>query len=184
MKYTKTLRRTFSTHSVLSLAVFIVFSVACDNTNSNSNSATQTSNSQGTTASSNSPSGTTNVAAIPSTTRTESSLTKPTIAITEVPTKGAGETEVQTIAGTVGGVKISECKVVLFAYTDTWYVQPYIASTDTSISEDNTWRNNTHLGSKYAALLVKNSYKPPKTTGKPPDIRGDVLAIAIEAARQ
>ena len=107
MKYTKTLRRTFSTHSVLSLAVFIVFSVACDNTNSNSNSATQTSNSQGTTASSNSPSGTTNVAAIPSTTRTESSLTKPTIAITEVPTKGAGETEVQTIAGTVGGVKIS-----------------------------------------------------------------------------
>lgn len=174
------MKYTISKHSVLSLAVFIVFSVACESTNSGNNSATQA-----TPAPSKSQSPIANLTATPSTNPTEANnSTKPTIAITEVPSKGAGDKELQTIAGTVGGVKISECKVVIFARTDTWYVQPYIASSDTSINEDNTWRNDTHLGSQYAALLVKNSYKPPSTTGKLPDVRGAVLAIATANASQ
>jgi hypothetical protein len=179
MKYTITFKRTLGKHSLLCLAVFIVFSVACEGTNSSNNSAPQPVNAQGTPAPANSQS----PIATPSTNRTEANSTKPTIAITEVPSKGAGDKELQTIAGTVGGVKINECKVVIFAYTDTWYVQPYIASSDTSINEDNTWRSDTHLGTKYAALLVKNSYKPPSTTGKLPEVRDAVLAIAIENAK-
>lgn len=175
------MKYTISKHSVLSLAVFIVFSVACDGANSSNNSAPQSVNTQGTPA----PSKSQSPIATPSTNPTEANNpTKPTIAITEIPSKGAGDKELQTIAGTVGGVKISECKVVIFARTDIWYVQPYIASSDTSINEDNTWRNDTHLGSKYAALLVKNSYKPPSTTGKLPDVRDAVLAIAIADAKQ
>jgi hypothetical protein len=180
MKYTISFKRTVSKHSVLCLAVFIVFSVACDNTNSSNNSASRSDNTQGTPVPSISPSAPTNATATPST----NDSTKPTIAITQVPAKGAGETEVQTIAGTVGGVKIKDCKVVIFAYTNTWYVQPYIDSSDTSINEDNTWRNDTHLGSKYAALLVKKSYNPPNTTGKLPDVRDPVLAIATADAKQ
>jgi hypothetical protein len=176
MKYTISFKRTLSKHSVLSLAVFIVFSIACDGTNSSNNSAPSPVNTQGTPAPTN--------AVTPSTNPTGTNSTQPTISITEVPSKGAGETEVQTIAGTVGGVKINECKVVIFAHTDVWYVQPYIASPDTSINEDNTWRNDTHLGSKYAALLVKNSYKPPSTTGKLPDVRDAVLAIATADAKK
>jgi hypothetical protein len=184
MKYTISFKRTLSKLSVLSLAVFSVFSVACDSTNSSNNSAQQPSNAQGTPAPSKSQSGTTNLAATPSTNSTEANSTKPTIAIIEVPSKGAGDKELQTIAGTVGGVKINECKVVIFAHTDTWWVQPYFTSPDTSINEDNTWRNDTHLGSQYAALLVKNSYQPPKTTEKLPDVRDAVLAIVIVNARQ
>lgn len=181
MKYTKTFNRMLSNHNVLILAVFIVFSVACNATSSNNNSAQQLSHAQETPAPVNIPAGTTKVVATPTPNGPEG---KPTIAITEVPTKGAGEQEMQTIAGTVGGVNIKECKVVLFAYAGTWFVQPYVVTPDTSIKEGNIWRNDTHLGTRYAALLVTNSYKPPDTTGKLPDIRGDVLAIAIENARQ
>jgi hypothetical protein len=183
MKHTKTFKLTLSKHNVLALAVFIVFSVACDGANSSNNSAQQTGHAQETPAPANTPAGTANVAATPSTNSPIANSTKPTIAITEVPTEGAGE-ELQTIAGTVGGVQIAECKVVLFAYAETWYVQPFIATPNTRINEDNTWRNDTHLGTQYAALLVKKSYTPPKTTGKLPEIRGDILAIVIEKARQ
>lgn len=105
------------------------------------------------------------------------SETDPSIKITEVPSSGAGDTKMETIAGTVSGVHVKECKVVIFAHTNTWYVQPYIGASDTVIQSDNTWRSDTFLGWEYAALLVKNSYKPPSTTGKLPDVGGLVLAI-------
>lgn len=104
---------------------------------------------------------------------------KPEIKITEVPPKGAGPTQVERIAGTVSGVNTKECKVVVFAHTDTWYVQPYIEGSDTEIRDSNTWHTDTHLGSEYAALLVKNSYKPPTTTGKLPEVGGQILAIVV-----
>jgi hypothetical protein len=100
-----------------------------------------------------------------------------------VPSKGAGPDRVETIAGTAGGVNIAECKVVVFAYTNTWYVQPYIGSSDIAIKENGTWQTDTHLGSQYAALLTKNSYKPPETTGKLPDVGREVLAIVIVSAK-
>lgn len=176
MKYTLTLKRTLGKHSVLSLAAFILFSIACQGTHSSSNSG------QPTPAPSNPQPGATNSVATPA---TEAKNTgKPTIEITEVPSKGAGDQKMETIAGTVSGVKINECKVVLFAYANIWYVQPYIGSSDTSIKEDYTWRNDTHLGSRYAALLVKNSYNPPSTTGELPAVGGQVLAIAIVDAKQ
>lgn len=109
---------------------------------------------------------------------------KPAIEITEVPAKGGGNERIETIAGTVRGVKTSDCKVVIFAQTDVWYVQPYIAASDTAIKDDNTWRTDTHLGVRYAALLVKKSYKPPTTTGKLPEVGGMVLAIATANAKE
>jgi hypothetical protein len=109
--------------------------------------------------------------------------TKPGIQITEAPSKGAGPDKVETIAGTASGVKVTECKIVVFARTNVWYVQPYIDSSDTSINEDGTWRTDTHLGNQYAALLVKTSYKPPSKTGKLPDVGGPVLAIATATGK-
>jgi hypothetical protein len=108
---------------------------------------------------------------------------KPSIKITDVPSKGAGPDTAETIAGTVGGVNVNECKVVIFARTDVWYVQPYTAAPDTQIRADGTWQSDTHLGSEYAALLVKNSYKPPATTGTLPGVSGAVLAIDRAAAK-
>jgi hypothetical protein len=109
--------------------------------------------------------------------------TGPSITITDVPRKGAGPEALETIAGTVSGVNVNECKVVIFARTDTWYVQPYSDSSDTLIQADGTWQSDTHLGSEYAVLLVKNSYKPPTITGTLPAASGAVLAITRVAAK-
>lgn len=114
---------------------------------------------------------------------TEKNTTKPEIQITEVPPKGAGPDKVERIAGTVGGVNIKESKVIVFAHTDTWYVQPYIEGSDTEIKDSNTWHTDTHLGSQYAALLVKNSYKPPTTTGRLPEVGGPILALVVVDAK-
>jgi len=109
--------------------------------------------------------------------------TKPEIKITEVPPKGAGPDRVERIAGTVSGVNTKECKVIVFAQTDTWYVQPYIETSDIEIKNSNTWQTDTHLGSQYAALLVNNSYKPPRTTGRLPEVGGQILAIVVVDAK-
>ena len=108
---------------------------------------------------------------------------KPDIAITRVPSKGAGPDRTEPIAGTVSGVNVNECRVVVFARTNTWYVQPYAASPYTTISNDGKWDTDTHLGDEYAALLVKPSYKPPPTTNTLPEVGDDVLAIVRVLAK-
>jgi hypothetical protein len=91
----------------------------------------------------------------------------------------------EPIAGTVSGVNIEKChcKIVLFALTNVWYVQPYVDSPFTEVTKDGRFETSTHLGSKYAALLVKPSYNPPATTARLPSISGVVLAVATVDAK-
>jgi len=186
MKYLVNLKTIISKRRVFSLVTSLMLLIGCQGSSSSSNSFTsQRRNTQGTPAQASSQ-------LVPTDSRTSPSVypkdandaSKPSIEITEVPRKGAGSEVMETIAGKVSGVKIKECKVVIFARTNTWYVQPFIGSPDTSINDDNTWRNDTHLGFQYAALLVKNSYQPPSTTGKLPDVGGSVLAIATVTPKQ
>jgi hypothetical protein len=163
--------------------IFVLFSIACQSSSSNT-SASPPDGTQARPASSATRLAPTNSRTEPAGPSEEVHATEPRIQITEVPSKGAGPDALETIAGKVSGVKGTECKVVIFAGTDIWYVQPYINSSDTSISEDGTWRTDTHLGNRYAALLVKSSYKPPTTTGKLPAVGGAVLAIATVDAKQ
>jgi hypothetical protein len=109
----------------------------------------------------------------------------PSIQITVIPPRGAGPDKMEAIAGTVSGVNAKECKVIIFALGgDTWYVQPFEASPDTLIGADNKWETDTHLGSQYAALLVKSSYKPPAKTGTLPKLGGPVLALVRVPAKR
>ena len=111
---------------------------------------------------------------------------KPSIQITLVPPSGGGPDRLERIAGTVSGVNLKECKckVVIFALTNVWWVQPFADSPDTPIDSNGKWENDTHLGREYAALLVKDSYKPPSTTGELPQIGGAVLAVARARAKE
>ncbi len=101
---------------------------------------------------------------------------RPAIRIMVVPPEGAGENTSGTISGRVKGVRSRSCKVVLFSYGDTWYVQPDYNSPYTSI-EKGRWSATIHLGHRYAALLVRNGYKPPTTTAALPRAGGKVLAL-------
>lgn len=104
---------------------------------------------------------------------------RPTIRIAQVPPcdpKGGPDTSAD-IAGEVSGVDPSNVRVVIYALTDYWYVQPLIAAPFTEIKQDGRWGTWTHTGSEYAALLVRPSYAPPARIHALPEEGRDVLAV-------
>lgn len=107
------------------------------------------------------------------------SMVKPTIAIKQVPTATiGGPSQMEPITGTVSNAKSGE-QVVLYARSGVWWLQPLTDQPYTKVQPDSTWKNLTHLGTEYAALLVDPGYRPAsKTTTLPPEGNG-VLAIAV-----
>src|SRR5262249_37080007 len=80
--------------------------------------------------------------------------TDASIAISLVPQAAEGGIEkVAKIAGRVSGARRGQ-KIVLFAKSGIWWVQPFIVKPFTEINADATWSGTTHLGTEYAALLV------------------------------
>ena len=111
---------------------------------------------------------------------------KPSIEITTVPKDGpGGESPREDIAGKAQGADIAKCKVVIYAKTDQWYVQPFSDERAlTDIDGKGEWKANISLGHKYAVLLVKPTYKPSATLGKLPAVGDDVLAVAEKDAKK
>ena len=102
-----------------------------------------------------------------------------TIEFTKVPPVGEGGAEAVTdIAGRVSRARADE-KIVLFAKTDRWWIQPGPDQPFTTIQRDSTWSNSIHFGTEYAALLVEPSYHPPPTTAFLPVTGGAVQAVAV-----
>lgn len=108
-----------------------------------------------------------------------SSNVQPSIEITTVPPaeKGGGR-ELDEIRGHVKGAS-GDQKVVLYARSGAWYVQPFADDPFTKIEPDSTWNNQTHLGTEYAALLVDSNYAPPPITSTLPAPGHGVVAVAI-----
>jgi hypothetical protein len=112
------------------------------------------------------------------TTRTTSS--PPSIAFTQVPDAAeGGEQRVAPIAGRVTGARPNQ-RIVLFAKSGPWWVQPLVAKPFTEIAADGTWRNETHFGLEYAALLVDNTYQPPPTIESLPAVGGPIVAVVTQ----
>ncbi len=102
----------------------------------------------------------------------------PRIEISRVPPAGEGSSSrLETIAGRVTGAGPGQ-RVVLFAQSGVWWVQPLSNQPYTTIQSDSTWQNLTHPGSAYAALLVDAQYHPPLTARTLPQTGGPVLAVA------
>jgi hypothetical protein len=73
---------------------------------------------------------------------------------------------------------------VLFARSGLWWVQPLGDKPFTAIASDSTWKNTTHPGTAYAALLVDKDYRPPLTINALPLEGGSVHAVArVEGPR-
>lgn len=89
-----------------------------------------------------------------------------------------GDPTLDTIAGRVIGARPGQ-QIILFARSGAWYVQPFADQQFTIIQPDSTWRNSTHLGTEYAALLVDREYRPPLKTDVLPSPGGSVVAVAI-----
>lgn len=82
------------------------------------------------------------------------------------------------IEGRVAGARPGQ-QIVLYARSGAWYVQPFTDQPFTEIQPDSTWRNLTHLGTEYAALLVEPEYHPPASMDDLPIRGGGVIAVAV-----
>jgi hypothetical protein len=110
---------------------------------------------------------------------------EPSITVTNVPPSGAGGPDkTAPIGGTAAGVDFSKHKVVIYAFAGgTWWVQPTTASPLTKVDARGNWQTITHLGSTYAAMLVKQSYRPTATTDEVPQVGEEVLAVKLVAGK-
>jgi len=82
------------------------------------------------------------------------------------------------IAGRANNIDTGQMRVVLWALTNHWYVQPTVAQPHTFICRDGTWQNNTNRWFRMVALLVDPEiYNPaPGTRFDHPAFESGVLA--------
>lgn len=109
---------------------------------------------------------------------------EPSIEFTQVPTSGEGNPDkLDEIAGRVVGGQPGQ-RIVLLARSGIWWVQPFADRPFTTIQPDTRWKNLTHPGSAYAALLVDSRFHPFSTASALPQKGGAVLAVAtVEGAK-
>jgi hypothetical protein len=110
--------------------------------------------------------------------RSRQAPVRPSIEFTRLPPSGEGSPDVlDAIEGRVTGARPGQ-RVVLFARSGVWWVQPLAARPFTAIEPDSKWKNSTHPGSAYAALLVDPGYSPPSTVNELPQVGGKIAAAA------
>ena len=117
------------------------------------------------------------------TTRTRSSM--PVITFTQVPESNPGDHDQQdVIEGKVTGARSGQRIVVYARVGKLWWVQPLVNSPFTPILPGQVWRNETHLGTEYAAMLVADGNRPTANMSQLPPIGGSIAAIAVSKGQQ
>lgn len=102
----------------------------------------------------------------------------PRITFTEIPPAGVGgPVRTAVIAGRVDGAGPGD-RIVLFAKSGEWYVQPLRDEPYTGIDRQGRWRSTIHLGTEYAAIVVRDDYRPPDAASGLPERGPRVLAVA------
>jgi hypothetical protein len=108
----------------------------------------------------------------------------PKISFTKIPDFGPGNgSQLDPIEGIVQGGEPGQ-KIVLYAKSGDWWVQPLADTPLTTVQKDLSWKNRTHPGSDYAALLVRPGFIPWVKTPELPGVGGPVLAIAKAQQQQ
>lgn len=104
---------------------------------------------------------------------------QPSIQITRVPPADpGGPQKLDFIEGAVQGAQPGQ-QIVLYAHSGIWWVQPTAAQPATKILPNGTWKNSTHLGTEYAALLVDANYRPQVQTSALPERGNGVIEVAV-----
>ena len=108
---------------------------------------------------------------------------QPSIEFSTVPEAREGGVEAVTqIEGHVKGARADE-KIVVFAKSDRWWVQPDPRQPFTAIQPSHAWNTPTHYGWEYAAVLAGPGYRPPETTDTLPALGGPIRAVATVKGR-
>jgi hypothetical protein len=103
----------------------------------------------------------------------------PSITFTKVPPNAKGGPDVlDTIEGRITDARPGQ-RLVLYARSSVWWVQPSPNPPFTEIRPDSTFSTKTHLGTEYAGLLVEPDYQPPATLENLPAEGGSVARLVV-----
>ena len=80
------------------------------------------------------------------------------------------------VSGVATNIDARTTKVVLWAKTDRWYVQPFVAAPFTQGCSEGSWSATTHPWDRMVALLVNESYSPGATRQSHPAGEPGVVA--------
>ena len=107
------------------------------------------------------------------------------IAFMQVPLRDSGDqNQADVIEGTVTGAHTGQ-QMVLYSKTGgLWWLQPRLDSPLTAILPDGVWRNEVHLGTDYAALLVESTYHPIAVLAELPPPGHGVQAVATSPGQE
>ena len=112
--------------------------------------------------------------------RSRHAATRPAIVFQGVPPAGQGGAGATgTLRGRVVGAAAGQRIVLYVQGGKTWWIQPLTIHPFTTIAPDGTWSSATHLGSRYAALLVEPGYVPPNTAEVLPAIGGATGGLVL-----
>ncbi len=80
-------------------------------------------------------------------------------------------------------------QIVLYARNKQWWVQPTTSQPFTALQPDSSqpassWRAATHLGDKYAALLVRPGYHPESRLAALPEPGRGVVAVTVKSGHE
>jgi len=104
----------------------------------------------------------------------------PRISFTQVPQWSLGDENIQDVMeGTVSGTRQGQRLVIYTKSGSLWWVQPLVTSPFTTVLPDHVWRNEVHLGTDYAVLLVDASYDPAPVLAELPNRGQGVAAVAV-----
>ena len=107
---------------------------------------------------------------------------QPSVVFEEVPSLGSsGADSTGVLRGHVTGPHTGK-RIVLYALDgENWWIQPVTIHPFTEIAADGSWSSPTHLGVRYAALLVNPGYVPPNQMEQLPATGGQIDAVATVA---
>jgi hypothetical protein len=109
----------------------------------------------------------------------------PKISFTQVPQLSPGDENLQDVMeGKVSGARQGQRIVIYSKSGNLWWVQPLVTSPFTTILPDNVWRNEIHLGTDYAVLLVDSSYDPAPVVAQLPNRGRGVAAVTVTRGQE
>ena len=107
------------------------------------------------------------------------------ISFTQLPQWSPGDENAQDVLeGKVSGARQGQHIVVYSKTGRLWWLQPLLTSPLTPILPDGVWRNEAHLGTDYAALLVDSSYHPAAVLDELPNRGRGVEAVAASRGQE
>src|SRR5260370_10325928 len=107
------------------------------------------------------------------------------ISFTQVPQWNPGDQNQQdVIEGTVSGARRAQRLVIYCKAGGLWWLQPLLTSPFTAILPDQVWRNETHLGTEYAVLLVDSSFCPAAILSQLPKRGQGIAAVAATRGQE